>query len=183
MNTPEAQSLAYKAAVKGTVLLKNDGTLPLRLDSASKKTVALIGPWANATTQMRGNYWGVSPYLISPLAAATAAGLHVNYVKGTNVSTNSTSEFRAAIQATKDADVIIFVGGPDNTIEREGLDRYNISWPGNQLKLIHALSHQGKPLIVVQMGAGQCDHSSLKFNPKVRGAISTSFHLSTITYR
>lgn len=171
VNTQEGQRFAYQAAVKGIVLLKNDGTLPLQIDSLSSQSVAFIGPWANATAQMQGNYWGVAPYLISPIAAAKSAGLKFSFAQGTDISSNSTSGFSAALKTAKAAKVIIFIGGPDNTIEREGLDRVDISWPGNQLQLIQKLSKLGKPLIVVQMGAGQCDHSTLKHDTKVWHAL------------
>jgi len=66
----DAQNISYEAAVEGITLLKNDRTLPL---SESTKSIALIGPWANATVQMQGNYFGTPPYLVSPLAAAEAS--------------------------------------------------------------------------------------------------------------
>jgi xylan 1,4-beta-xylosidase len=53
VDTPQAQELAYLAAVEGMTLLKNDGTLPL---SNSGSKLAVIGPWGQATTQMQGNY-------------------------------------------------------------------------------------------------------------------------------
>ena len=56
VNTAAHQQLAYTAAVEGIVLLKNDGTLPL---SKKVSNIALIGPWANATKQMQGNYQGM----------------------------------------------------------------------------------------------------------------------------
>lgn len=52
VGTLAAQELAQRAAIEGIVLLKNNNILPL----ASNKTVALIGPYANATTQLQGNY-------------------------------------------------------------------------------------------------------------------------------
>ena len=55
VNTPSAQDLAYTAAVEGIDLLENDRTLPLSKDI---KHIALIGPWANATTQLQGTYAG-----------------------------------------------------------------------------------------------------------------------------
>lgn len=147
----DSQNISYEAAVQGITLLKHDGTLPL---SKSIRSIALIGPWANATTQMQGNYFGTAPYLVSPLAAAQASGLTVNYAFGTNVSSNSTQYFAGAVPAAKRSDAIIFAGGIDNTIEAEGQDRMNLTWPGNQLDLIHQLSTVGKPLVILQMGGG-----------------------------
>ena len=164
----DAQNISYEAAVEGITLLKNDGTLPL---SKSVKSVALIGPWANATTQMQGNYFGTAPYLISPLAAAQASGLTVNYAFGTNISSNSTQYFAGAVSAAKKSDAIIYAGGIDNTIEAEGQDRMNLTWPGNQLDLVQQLSTVGKPLVVLQMGGGQVDSSSLKENSEVNSLV------------
>ena len=164
----DAQNISYEAAVEGITLLKNDGTLPL---AKSTKSIALIGPWANATVQLQGNYFGVPPYLISPLAAAQASTLDVNYAFGTNISENSTQHFAGALSAASKSDVIIFAGGIDNTVEAEGQDRMNITWPGNQLDLIGQLANVGKPLVVLQMGGGQIDSSSLKSNPKVNSLV------------
>jgi beta-D-xylosidase 4 len=47
----------------------------------------------------------------------------------------------------------------------------NLAWPGNQLELIQQLSEVGKPLIVLQMGGGQVDSSSLKNNNKVNSLV------------
>lgn len=164
----DAWNISYEAAVEGIVLLKNDGTLPL---SQNISSVALVGPWADATTQMQGNYYGNAPYLTSPLAALEDSELTVNYAFGTNISSESTDGFSAALEAAKKSDIIIFAGGIDNTIEAEGMDRENITWPGNQLDLIKQLSNAGKPLVVLQMGGGQVDSSSLKSNKNVNSLI------------
>ena len=164
----DAQNISYEAAIEGITLLKNDGTLPLPKSTSS---IALIGPWANATMQLQGNYFGTPPYLLSPLAAAEASALKVNYAFGTNISMHSTEYFSGAIAAATQSDVIIFAGGIDNTVEAEGSDRMNITWPGNQLDLIAQLGNLGKPLVVLQMGGGQVDSSSLKSNPNVSSLI------------
>ena len=148
------------------VLLKNDGTLPL---SNNTRKVALIGPWGNVTTLMQGNYFGVAPFLITPLLGAQQAGFDVEYVLGANIATpNDTSGFAEAVAAAQRADVIVFTGGLDESVEAEGLDRLTVAWPGNQLDLVAELAGVGKPLVVVQFGGGQVDDSALKANPGVR---------------
>lgn len=166
----DALNVSYQAAVESIVLLKNDGVLPL---SRNISSVALIGPWANATTQMKGNYLplGHAPYLTSPLAAFQDSRLDVNYAFGTNITSNSTGGFEAAISAAKKSDVIVFAGGIDNTIESEAKDRQEISWPGNQLNLVKKLSQLGKPLVILQMGGGQVDSSALKASKDVNAIV------------
>ncbi|KAJ7175430.1 beta-xylosidase [Mycena filopes] len=168
VNTPNAQQLAYEIAVEGMVLLKNDGTLPL---SKSIKKLAFVGPWANATTQMQGNYEGVAPFLISPFAAAREAGFTSTLTLGTQINTADTSGFAAAVAAAKAADAIVYAGGIDETIEAEGMDRNTIVWPGNQLALIGELAALGKPLIVLQFGGGQVDDAALKANSTVNAIL------------
>lgn len=164
VQSTDAWNISYEAAVEGIVLLKNDGTLPL---SKAVRTIALIGPWANATTQLQGNYFSTPPYLITPLAAAKSAGFHVNFAQGTDILTSSTAGFADALAAATKSDVIVFMGGIDNTIEAEGVDRQDLIWPGNQLDLIHQLSQTNKPMVVLQMGGGQVDSSSIKANKNI----------------
>ncbi|KAH9482881.1 putative exo-1,4-beta-xylosidase bxlB [Psilocybe cubensis] len=168
VNTPNAQALALQAAVEGIVLLKNDGTLPFK---NSIKKIAFIGPYANATTSLQGNYQGTAPFLVSPVQGAINEGFSATYTPGTTISGNSTTGFAAAIAAANAADAVVFAGGIDESVEREGLDRMSITWPGNQLDLVSQLAALGKPLVVMQFGGGQVDGSALKSNPKVNSIL------------
>jgi len=168
VGTAEAQFLAYEAAVEGITLLKNNGVLPI---PKSGVNVALIGPWANATLQMQGNYAGTAPFLISPLAAMQSAWTNVTYVVGTNISSTDTSGFAAAISAASAADYVIYCGGIDTTVEAEAMDRSTLAWTGNQLTLVAELAALSKPLIVVQFGGGQLDDSTLLSNANVSALV------------
>ncbi|KAK8008826.1 hypothetical protein PG991_011377 [Apiospora marii] len=159
--TPEAKALALRAAVEGIVLLQNKGDNTLPLGSEPKK-VAVIGPLGSATTQLQGNYFGRAQSVTSVVAAFKTAGWDVSAVQGTTIAGSSTSGFAAAVAAAQAADVIVYVGGIDNTQESETRDRNAITWPGQQLALISRLAavKEDRPLVVVQLGT-MVDSSSL----------------------
>jgi beta-glucosidase len=63
-DSPAHRELALKAARESMVLLKNDGVLPIKPDV---KTIAVIGPNAQALPAIEGNYNGVPSHPILPL--------------------------------------------------------------------------------------------------------------------
>ena len=165
--TNASQQLAYRAAVEGVVLLKNDGLLPLSLDSST--SLGLFGEWANATDDLLGNYYGNPTYLHSPLWAASQLNITVNYAQGPGSSSDPTTNFGwLSVWPTAAAsDIIIFISGITNDIESEEKDRVSISWTGPQLDMIGQLAGLGKPMVVVQMGGGQLDSSPIVANPNI----------------
>ncbi len=168
VDTPRARQLARRAAQEGIVLLKNDGILPLE---KRVRRIALVGPLANATIEMQGNYRGNAPFIISPLAAAKDLGYEVGYAYGCANFGTDESKFDTALHTATKADVVIFVGGIDNENEAETLDRTSIMWPGPQLDLIRKLERVGKPIIVVQMGGGQIDDTYLRDSETIHGLL------------
>src|SRR5947209_2295506 len=84
-NDSEAhRALALKAARESMVLLKNENhTLPLKKDI---KTIAVIGPNADAQEVLLGNYNGQPSKSVTPLAgirSKVSAGTKVLYSPGT----------------------------------------------------------------------------------------------------
>ncbi|KAF2730214.1 1,4-beta-D-xylosidase [Polyplosphaeria fusca] len=164
--TNASQQLALKAAVEGIVLLKNDGVLPLTLTPTT--SLALIGDWANATTDLLGNYAGVPTYLHSPLYAAQQLNLTINYARSVSGHSDpTTNSWLDVLPAATASDVILYVGGINNDVEAEETDRVSLTWSGPQLDIITQLAALGKPMIVVAMGAGQLDCNPIVSNPNI----------------
>ncbi|OCL04852.1 glycoside hydrolase family 3 protein [Glonium stellatum] len=165
VNTVSSQRLALQSATDGIVMLKNDGTLPLKLKNST--TLAMIGMWANATTQMLGNYNGIPAYIHGPVYAAQQLGVKVNFAPGpTAQGTTNGTWTGAAIQAAKNSDIVLYFGGIDNSVEAEDKDRTSIAWSSSQLSLIQQICSLGKPCIVVQLG-DQLDDSPLLQNKNI----------------
>ena len=169
--------LATEAAREGIVLLMNDNeTLPLTTEKF--KTLAVVGPHANATLAMIGNYAfdskiaGTPCRYTSPIDGFSSYG-RVNYEAGCpDVKCNDESLILPAVESTKIADATIIVAGIDLSIEAESLDRVDLLLPGKQTDLINQVADAAKgPVVLVIMSAGGVDISFAKNNPKVQAIL------------
>lgn len=153
INTKAAQQLAQQAAVEGVVMLKNDGTLPLPLESDST-VLAMIGFWIDDGKKMQGGYSGNAPFLNTPVSAARKMGLTVNTASGPILQDSSAQDSWTsnAIAAAQKSDYILYFGGQDTSAAGEGTDRTSLDWPDAQVSLITKLADLGKPLVLIQMG-------------------------------
>eukprot|EP00117_Sycon_ciliatum_P009337 scpid103603/ scgid11671/ Probable beta-D-xylosidase 2 len=137
VDTPVHRQIALEAAQQMIVLLKNDkSTLPLSVNKV--KSVAVIGPQANATQDLLSNYHGTNTLVNSHSVLAGIINLagqavSVDYVAGLeDVASNDTSEFDEAAGAAKKCDVAIICIGMTTKQESEGHDRMDLLLPGAQ---------------------------------------------------
>lgn len=164
-------------AREGTVLLKNDGILPL--NPSALKRVAVIGPNADMMYNYLGDYTAPQERkkIVTVLDAIRARLPHatVTYVKGCAIRDTTQSDIEAAVEATKGADVVILVVGGSSARDfktqyiqtgaatvsdagkdllpdmecGEGFDRATLNLLGDQEKLIGALAATRVPLVTV----------------------------------
>ncbi|WP_429002891.1 glycoside hydrolase family 3 C-terminal domain-containing protein [Xanthomonas sacchari] len=81
---PTHDALALQAAQESLVLLKNDGVLPL---SRTLKRIAVVGPTADDTMALLGNYFGTpaAPVTILQGIRDAANGIDVRYARGVDL--------------------------------------------------------------------------------------------------
>ncbi|KAI1132576.1 glycoside hydrolase superfamily [Nemania abortiva] len=161
----ETEEFARRSAADSMVLLKNQDSLPLSVGDTP--SLALIGFWANATWELLGTYFGVSPFYHSALFAAQQLGFETHYAQGAPLAYNaSLDSLGESIEAATKADVVLYFGGIDLSIESEENDREAISWSTPQLTEIEHICALDKPCIVIQFG-DQLDNTPLLSNPNV----------------
>ena len=160
------RALALEAAEKSLVLLKNNGTLPLK----NVSSIALIGP--SSANQRIGGYSSIPqfhvPSVYEALKALAGEGITVRQCSGCGISSQTAprtvdgqphlnTRGEAAIEEDQDeavaiareCDVIVFVGGDDTVTSGEGRDRCELTLYGPQRQLLERLGQLGKPLVLV----------------------------------
>jgi beta-glucosidase len=165
LESPEHKAQSLKMARQSIVLLKNQNhLLPL---SKNLKKIAVLGPNADNSLSILGNYNGRPSQLVTALQGIKAKlgpNTEVTYDKATDYTTNATDkqDNQSVVNKVKDADVIIYVGGISPQLEGEemkgmskpgfdGGDRTSILLPAAQTQLLKDLKATGKPVVFVMM--------------------------------
>jgi beta-glucosidase len=162
IDSPEHRALAREAATESIVLLKNaNGTLPLRPNARS---ILVVGPTAANTGALLGNYFGVSPRLITILEGIVeqaAEGCSVIYRSGCPLSGPMSPGVNYTYGTAAESEVVVAVLGLDPTLEGEegdtpssstGGDREVIELPPVQLEFLVELRKHARKLILVLTG-------------------------------
>ncbi|HTS10943.1 MAG TPA: glycoside hydrolase family 3 C-terminal domain-containing protein [Candidatus Limnocylindrales bacterium] len=101
LDSPEHRALARKLADEAMVLLKNDGVLPLK---NSVRRIAVVGPLADQTAVLLGNYNGTPTHTVSVLEGMKAEfpNAKITFVPGTQFLSNQGNPVPASALTTPD---------------------------------------------------------------------------------
>src|SRR6266545_5094420 len=99
LDSAEHRAMARAMANKAMVLLKNDGTLPLK-KGATK--IAVVGPLADQTRYLMGNYAGIPSHAVSILDGLKAEfpDAQITFVPGTQFLRNEGAVVPASVLTT-----------------------------------------------------------------------------------
>ena len=174
INSQENKELAYMAASKSIVLLKNaNSVLPL---SKKLNTIFVTGPNAANIDMAIGNYNGLSPEIITPLEGIVSKvdyGVAVKYRLGVELNNPKPNPSFSMMHLASSSDATIAFMGISALIEGEegdailssaNGDRDEISLPKNQIKYIKELRKRtnDKPLILVVSSGSAIDLSDVE---------------------
>jgi beta-glucosidase len=143
-------------AAAGSVLLTNDGTLPL----ASADGLAVIGSFARTPRfQGAGSSLVNATRVTTALGALDALGAKVTYALGYDAASGEATDamIDEAVAAATGALAVLLTVGLPATAETEGLDRTHLDLPQGQSRLIEAVA-AANPHTIVAVSAGAPIH-------------------------
>ncbi len=161
INCDAHRQLAYEAAVKSIVLLKNENNaLPLR----DIRSMYVIGPTAANAEVLMGNYYGISESLttlIEGVAARLPEGIRLEYRPGTLLLHVPAALSPWTTMDASRADIVIACMGLSPQMEGEegdaiestvNGDRTEIGLPAVQADYLRLLKENGSRLVLVLTG-------------------------------
>lgn len=148
--------LARRAAVSATVLLSNDGLLPLE----PVGRVAVVGAFAGAPRYQGAGSSQVNPTRVDSaldrLRERLGDDVEVSYAPGYDGTTGETtaSDLAAAIAVARDADVTVVFAGLPGRYESEGFDREHLRLPDGHTRVVEGvLDVNPRTVVVLSNGA------------------------------
>ena len=164
--TPANLQAARDVARRSIVLLKNDGVLPI---DKAVRSIAVIGPLADDKDSPLGNWRGQGAAnsavsLLEGVKAAVSPGTRVLYAEGAKLvtgarafatpsvfNTTDRSGFAAAVDAARQADVVLLAVGEDAYQTGEGRSQAQLGLAGLQDELVRAVTEANKNVVIVLM--------------------------------
>ncbi len=152
---PSHLEAAKQMAIESTVLLKNNGALPL---SADVQRIAVIGPLADAPHDQMGTWVfdGDKEHTVTPLQSlremAAETGKEIFYHRALPLSRSQEITNPGAILSdVRRADVVLLFLGEESILSGEAHSLANIDLQGAQEELVQLVAGQGIPVVAVIM--------------------------------
>ena len=162
VGSSQNRELAYQAALKSVVLLKNkDNVLPIK---PNVRSIAVVGPNAGNIDVLLGNYFGSNSQLttmLEGLVGAVPEGVKVEYRPGCQLIQSTFNPLDWSVYEAGSSDVTIACMGispllegeeGDATLSTEQGDRADIALPAVQVEYIRKMAVQGANIILVLFG-------------------------------
>ena len=155
---PGHRPLARKAAEESLVLLRNgtyNGTAPVLPLSRRPHRIALIGPLADDAQNALGQggeghrVEGTITVKDALEAREKQTGGLLLYARGTEIDNTSEDGFAAAMDAARQADLVVMALGEPAAMSGEGGSRAYLGLPGNQQKLLESVASTGRPIVLL----------------------------------
>jgi beta-glucosidase len=140
------RQLARAVGARAIVMLKNDKeTLPL---AASLRRLAVLGPLADAPTEMRGPWWGAADkeghVSVTAGLRAILAESQVLHAPGVAIDDEDVSGIAAALHLCATADAILLCLGEAAAMSGEAASRAHLGLPGKQRQLAEAVFERAR---------------------------------------
>lgn len=188
------RALNLAIARQSLVLLKNDGSLPIRDNQLQK--IAVIGPNADDAVAQLGDWsLGSSQYppsagkqpractvtLLDGIRARVPASVAVAHAPGCSLNTNDTSELPAALAACANADLIVLALGDGLPFIGETFSTATLDLQGGQAALLEAVLALQQPVVlalvnskplVLPAGSERAAAIVECFNPGMQGGVA-----------
>ena len=159
----EALAVATEMVEQSAILLKNNGTLPLANQKSKicnlKSKILITGPMADQQKEQLGTWVfdGEPEHSITPLTAFlqwadSTHNARIIYEPGLTYSRDKNlSGIAKAVEAAKNADIILFFCGEEAILSGEARCRADLNLPGAQIEMMDALVATGKPVVMIVM--------------------------------
>lgn len=177
--TEENRKIALDVGKRCAVLLKNDGILPI---SDQVKKILIVGKLAGDKQALMGpwSFTGVADTQVTiteGMKNYAPKGTGICYIEGFGPDEDE-SGFAAALEAAKEADLVIAVAGEEAFMSGEAASRASLHLVGKQEKFLAMLGEVGTPVAVVLVNGRPLAVGCIQNNPGI-GAILESWHLGT----
>jgi beta-glucosidase len=182
LDDPANLHAARVAAERSAVLLRNENSL-LPLDRQGIKSIAVIGPLADAPRDTLGPWVFTmnkprSVSILAGLRTKIGTSIRIDYSEGVRMPArlhpspiamfdgsgaapkpdiDAEAEFQRAVALAGNADVSILVLGEGQDMSGELASRSSLDLPGRQQELLDAVVAAGKPVVLVLMSARPLD--------------------------